>query len=151
MADWDLPIEGSCRCGRLRLKISAPPIITMACHCTGCRKMTSSAFSLSVAVPSESLTVEGETVIGGLKGEIEHTFCASCLSWSYSRMPAMGWFTNVRAGLLDRPERFAPYIETWTDEKLPFAQAGASVSYPGFPPMEAFEALAKAFAETSRG
>ncbi|MGO7808074.1 aldehyde-activating protein, partial [Rhizobium ruizarguesonis] len=41
-----LPMEGGCRCGRVRVKISVPPLRTMACHCTGCQKMKSSAYSL---------------------------------------------------------------------------------------------------------
>ncbi len=51
--DWKLPREGGCRCDRVRLAITAPPILTAACHCTGCQRMTGSAFSLSAAIPSE--------------------------------------------------------------------------------------------------
>ena len=40
--------EGGCRCGRVRLRVEAPPLITMACHCTGCQRMSASAFSLTV-------------------------------------------------------------------------------------------------------
>lgn len=29
-----VPIEGGCRCGRVRFQIASAPIITMACHCT---------------------------------------------------------------------------------------------------------------------
>ena len=51
------PLEGGCRCGRVRLLIGAPPLLTMACHCTGCQRMSASAFSLSAAIPSEAFTV----------------------------------------------------------------------------------------------
>ena len=44
MSKLTIPQEGGCRCGQVRLKISAPPILTMACHCTGCQKMSSSAY-----------------------------------------------------------------------------------------------------------
>lgn len=148
MADWKLPIEGACRCGEVKLKISAPPMITMACHCSSCQKMSSSAFSLSAAIPTEAFeVVSGEPVLGGLKREIKHYFCPSCMSWLFSRMEGFEWFTNVRPTMLDGPERFAPFVETWTAEKLPFAQTGAEKSYPQFPPMEDFEPLMKAFAE----
>ena len=40
MTNENLPLEGGCRCGQVRLKISAPPLLTMACHCTGCQKMS---------------------------------------------------------------------------------------------------------------
>jgi len=77
MSQPDLPWEGGCRCGQVRFKVSAAPILTMACHCTGCQKMTASAFSLSAAIPSEGFEVTaGAPAIGGLHGaEIHHYFC----------------------------------------------------------------------------
>jgi hypothetical protein len=44
--------EGGCRCGQVRFAVSLPPFLTMVCHCTGCQRMTGSAFSLSAAIPS---------------------------------------------------------------------------------------------------
>ncbi|HUD52311.1 GFA family protein, partial [Parvibaculum sp.] len=64
MSEWNLPWEGGCRCGQVRVKISAPPVITMACHCTGCQRMTSSAFSLSILLPKDGFAItKGEPVI----------------------------------------------------------------------------------------
>ena len=64
-----LPMEGGCRCGRVRLRIAKAPLLTMACHCTGCQRMSSSAFSLTAAIPSDGFEVtQGETVMGGLHG-----------------------------------------------------------------------------------
>ena len=75
MARPTLPMEGTCRCGRVRIRISAPPLLTMACHCTGCQKMSSSAYSLSAAIPAEGFEViEGEPVVGGLHGASRHMF-----------------------------------------------------------------------------
>lgn len=148
MDDWRLPIEGQCRCGEVRLRIGAPPILTMACHCDGCQKMTASAFSLSAAFPSAAFEVtQGEPVIGGLHGEIRHFFCPRCMSWLFTRMPGMDWFVNVRATTLNEPARFAPFVETCTDDKLPWAATPAAHSYPGFPPIEDFDDLMKGFAE----
>ena len=33
MDDRKLPREGGCRCGQVRFKVTAPPLLTMACHC----------------------------------------------------------------------------------------------------------------------
>ena len=51
MADWKLPMHGGCRCGNVRFTISQPPMFTAVCHCTGCQKMSASAYSTNVAVP----------------------------------------------------------------------------------------------------
>ena len=52
-----LPAEGGCRCGGVRFRVTKAPLITMACHCTGCQKMTASAYSTSVAIPADGFEV----------------------------------------------------------------------------------------------
>ena len=37
--------------------MTVPPFLTMACHCTGCQRMTASAFSLSAAFPGNGFSV----------------------------------------------------------------------------------------------
>ncbi|MGH8428823.1 MAG: GFA family protein, partial [Solimonas sp.] len=97
-----LPQEGQCRCGQVRFRISVPPLLTMACHCTGCQRMSSSAFSLSAAIPSEGFAVtQGEPVIGGLHGAVRHFFCAHCMSWLFTRPVGFDHFVNVRVTMLD--------------------------------------------------
>ncbi|HVK41327.1 MAG TPA: GFA family protein, partial [Phenylobacterium sp.] len=117
-----LPMEGGCRCGQVRLKISAPPLLTMACHCTGCQKMSASAFSLSAAIPSEGFEVtQGEAVIGGMHGPSRHYFCPHCKSWMFTRPEGIDFFVNLRPTMLDDSSWFTPYIETFTSEMLPWA------------------------------
>ncbi|KQM84848.1 aldehyde-activating protein [Sphingomonas sp. Leaf22] len=148
-----LPIEGGCRCGRIRFRIDATPMMTMACHCRGCQQMSGSAFSLNVAVPSAALIVtQGEPVIGGLHGEqVRHHHCDHCKSWLFTRIEPDPGFANVRVGALDTPEPFAPFIETWTDEALPWAMTPARHRYPQFPPAEAFGPLLADYAATQAG
>lgn len=142
MDDKTFQREGSCRCGRVRLRVDARPLVTMACHCTGCQKMSSSAYSLSAAIPAQSFAVvEGEPVAGGLHGQARHMFCPHCMSWMFTRIDGMDWFVNVRTTMLDDPASLPPFIESWTAERLPFAQTGAPHSYAGFPPMEDFGRL----------
>ncbi|MGV2101588.1 GFA family protein [Rhizobium sp. 21-4511-3d] len=147
MSENALPWEGGCRCGQVRLKISAKPLLTMACHCTGCQKMSSSAYSLSAAVPTEGFEVtKGEPVIGGLHGpEAHHYFCPNCMTWMFTRPEGMDWFVNVRPTMLDDLGWFTPFIETWTSEKLAFAETGARHSYPALPEMDAYEGLVKEY------
>jgi hypothetical protein len=151
VSNWNLPWEGGCRCDRVRLKISAPPLLTMACHCTGCQRMTSSAFSLSAAIPSEGFEVtQGEPVLGGLHGAIHHFFCPFCMSWMFTRPPSANWFVNVRVTMLDDPSWFTPFLETYTSEKLPWATTPAVHSFEKFPALEDYARLTKEFAERSQ-
>ncbi|ATU92653.1 GFA family protein [Phyllobacterium zundukense] len=151
MSGLKLPQEGGCRCGRVRFKITAEPLLTMACHCTGCQRMTASAYSLSAAVPSAGFAViEGEPVIGGLHGEPRHYFCPHCMSWLFTRLEGFDWFVNVRATMLDDPSGFTPYVETWTSEKLPWATTPAVHSFEALPPLEQYEDLTRQYAQWSK-
>jgi hypothetical protein len=140
-------MHGGCRCGKVRFTISAPPILTMVCHCTGCQRMTGGAYSTSVAVPNAGFAVEGETVIGGLHGEqARHHHCDWCKSWMFTRIEPDIGFVNVRATMLDDPSWFAPFLETYTSEALPWAVVGAPHKFERFPGREDFQPILAAFA-----
>ena len=147
MHDWNLPWDGGCRCGRVRLRVSAPPLLTVACHCRGCQRMSASAFSLSAAIPSEGFAVTaGEPVIGGLHGATRHYFCPHCMSWMFTRPEGMDWFVNLRPTMLDDPAWFEPLVETYAAEKLPWAGTAAVHSFATVPAPDAFEPLIAAYA-----
>ncbi len=141
-------VKGSCRCGQLQFSVNGAPMITMACHCTGCQKMTASAFSLSSLYAAKDFSVDvGEPVIGGLHGGTRHFFCAHCKSWLFTRIEGMDEFVNVRASVLDNFADYTPFVETYTDEKLPWAQTPAAHSFSKFPPAESFPELLGKFTQ----
>jgi hypothetical protein len=152
LSDREMPWDGGCRCGQVRFRITAPPLLTMACHCTGCQRMTASAFSLSAAIPSDGFEVtQGAPVIGGLHGDAaHHYFCPHCMSWMFTRAVGLDWFVNVRATMLDDASGFTPFLETFTSEKLPWATTPAVHSFETFPDFEAYGDLTKAYAEQAR-
>lgn len=148
MARWSLPMHGGCRCGKVRFTITAPPLLTMVCHCTGCQRMTGGAYSASVAIPGPGFAVtEGETVIGGLHGDqVHHHHCDWCKSWVFTRIEPDIGFVNVRAAMLDDPSWFTPFVETYTSEAFTWAAVGAPHSFPRFPEMDAYPPLVAEFA-----
>ena len=148
MSKLQLPALGHCRCGEVQIRISAPPILTMACHCRGCQRMSASAFSLSVAIPTPGFeVVRGEPVIGGMRDpQLQHFFCPQCMSWMFTRF--VPEFVNVRATMLEDASWFAPFIETWTKTKLPWASTRAVYRYEEFPPEADYGKLTSEFART---
>jgi hypothetical protein len=109
--------------------------------------MSSSAYSLSAAIPADGFEVtKGEPVIGGLHGaDAHHYFCPYCMSWMFTKSEGMDWFVNLRPTMLDDPSWFSPFIETWTSEKLPGATTPAVHSYAALPAMEEYEVLVKEY------
>ncbi|MXQ10914.1 GFA family protein [Microvirga makkahensis] len=147
MAEESSVREGGCRCGQVRFHVTAKPVMTMACHCTGCQRMTASAFSLSALYPSDGFAVvQGDPVIGGLHGPTRHFFCPHCMSWLFTRPEGLDDFVNVRATLFDNARDFTPFIETCTSEALPWARTPARHSFKRFPPMESYPELMAEFA-----
>jgi hypothetical protein len=147
MTDWKLPWNATCRCERIRIRVTAAPIVTMACHCRGCQRMSASAFSLSVLVPASGFeVVAGEPTIGGIHGPTRHFHCEYCKSWLFTRPSGLDGFVNLRATMLDELGWFVPFVETCTAEALPWAKTGATHSFANIPPAEAFGPIMAEFA-----
>jgi hypothetical protein len=135
--------SGQCRCGQVKLTASPPVLLTMACHCKGCQRMTSSAFSLSAMYAGSSFEViAGEPVLGGMKAFPAHYVCSECSSWLFTRVASpVGEFVNVRATLFDEPINDPPFIETCTAEKLSWVDVKAVHSFEAFPAPDTFSGL----------
>ena len=147
MNNWKLPWQGGCRCDEVRIRITKPPLITMACHCSGCQVMSASAFSLSIGLPADGLEIlSGEPVLGGLRQAHRQYFCPSCKSWMFTRPSGLDWLLNLRPSLLESHHWYVPFIEVMTAEKLPWARTSATHSYDTAPEAAEFELLMQAFA-----
>lgn len=148
MEDWMLPWDGACRCGEVRVRVTKAPLLAGACHCIGCRRMSASAFSLTLTLPADGFDiVSGEPVIGGTHHPEQHHYhCPRCKSWVVTRAEGFDWFVNLRPTMLDEHGWFAPFVDLWTAEKLPWAETGAPRRYETVPPMEEWPALIEAYA-----
>ncbi|WP_323767287.1 GFA family protein [Antarctobacter sp.] len=143
-----LPLNGSCRCGRVHIRITAAPLMTAACHCRGCQKMSSSAFSLTAMVPAGALEVtQGEPVVCGTHGpDQDHMACPYCMTWMFTRITGFDGFVNVRPTMFDNTAWYVPFIETMTSAKFPWVDIPVQHSYPEWPPMDQFEGLMAEYA-----
>jgi len=150
MTAMKLPAEGGCRCGQLRFRLTEQPVLTAACHCKGCQRMSGGAFSTTAMIPLDGFKViAGTSVIGGLKGEgTHHNHCPECYSWVFTTFGESRPFVYVRAVMLDDTTWFAPFVEFYAAQKLPWAQTGAAHSYQEIPSPEDRPVLMAGFAET---
>ena len=117
------PRDGGCQCGRIRYRIDGEPLDFVVCHCTDCRRQSSSAFGMSLFVPTGAFVLTS----GILKsfavtcdsGRIKTcTFCGDCGSriTHQTRPEAL----SVKAGTLDDPSDLVPSAHYWTKRKLPW-------------------------------
>ena len=142
--------EGQCRCGAVRFTATGRPLITMACHCRGCQRMSASAFSLSSLYDWERFEVtQGEPVLGGLKGATRHYFCPSCMTWLFTRPEGMEDFVNIRSTMFDNVGVHRPYMEAHWRDALAGIQTGAVRRFETVPEEDQFGPLIAAYAQWS--
>lgn len=140
------PLCGSCLCGKVLIEISAPPLMTMACHCKGCQKLTSSAFSLCASIPVAGFRATGiEPVIGALHADTKHLYCPHCKNWLYSLPKGSKSYVNIHPTLFDEVEWCTPFAEVHTAEKLSWATTPAVHRFEGFPRSDQFQKLLEEF------
>ena len=119
----------------------------MACHCTGCQRMTGGAYALSSLYSRERFESEGETALGGIKGATKHHFCSSCMSWLFTVPEGLDAFVNVRSPMFDDAAQHRPFVDMWLSEALPGAESGAPKRFDTAPQEEEFGALMGAYSE----
>jgi len=147
MSDWKLPWSAQCMCGQVRMRITQAPLISMACHCRGCQRLTSGPYSLTLMLPKSGFSVAGQTEIGALhKAEMQHHFCTHCKNWIYSDGERIPGLVNFRSTMLEDASWVVPFVESNVAEKLPGVVSGAKHSYATFPPPEDRQMLMEGFA-----
>lgn len=128
------PFQGTCLCGSVQVLVTAEPMLTLACHCRECQKLTASAYSLTTMFPRDSFSCSGELVKGGLgTSGREHYFCKSCLNFIFSRVAGADARINLRTSILDKAASFEPFVELMTSQKMPWASVPALHSFSEFP------------------
>jgi hypothetical protein len=148
MDAWKLPWEGGCRCGAVRLRVTQPPLLSSACHCTGCQRMTGSAYALALSLNAAGFEVtRGEPVLGGMRAEPKHYHCPDCKSWMFTKPSDLPWLVNLRPTMLDDHAWVRPFVEIYRGEGFGWAQTGARQSFEGSPDAAAYQALAAAYAK----
>ncbi len=133
-----LPLTGRCHCGATSYEVSQRRVVTYACHCRNCQRISGSAFALSVIVREESLVITGPVKRTNWVAESGNSrwgdFCADCGSRiAHGTEPSIGMLV-VRAGTLDDPSWFQPTAHIWTSEAQPwFMFADDEVRFEGQP------------------
>ena len=117
-------ISGSCMCGAVRYSSSAQPVLTAFCHCRNCQKAGGGGYSVNVAVPTDSLTIEGETRAYRAAGEsgkpTVRRFCPQCGSPLVTEAEAFAGLSFVKGASLDDPSWIEPNLHIWCASAQPW-------------------------------
>lgn len=125
-------MNGGCQCGAIRYTLCGAIPPAYACHCGECKKQSASAFSMSVVVAFDRLTVTGipasfeaTTYSGAIK---TCYFCAKCGTRMWHGSNASPDVVTLKVGTLDESAHIAPRAHLWVSKK----QAGICLD-PEFP------------------
>jgi len=131
---FPLPIEGGCRCGHLRYRITKAPAFTFACHCTDCQQLTASAFSLGMAVADAGFALLGSeprswAKTAGSGNQSRQYTCPTCAGWTHTRTDSVSGITIIRPSSLDDHAWVRPVAQIFTRSALPWALMPVQFSY----------------------
>lgn len=133
---------GGCQCGSIRYAVPTEPLVIYVCHCTECRKQSSSAFGISFTVRrSDFRLLQGAPHFWSRRTASGHTlecaFCPQCGSRVWHQSTGHPKALNIKGGSLDAPVDLGKAVHIWTASKLPgvVIPAGAS-SFAGEPERE---------------
>ena len=125
-----LHTSGGCLCGAVRYHLKGDPAMVAVCHCSACQKNTGSAFSVNIAMPKDTVGIEGDSLVT----YEEHTntdgapffrsFCCRCGSPICGHGDAYPGLIFIKAGTLDDPSRIKPTTHIWCAEKQPWVMIG---------------------------
>ncbi|QTD56321.1 GFA family protein [Parasphingorhabdus cellanae] len=112
---------GGCQCGAVRYRLSGSIPPAYACHCGECKKQSASAFSMSIPLAYDALTVTGtpkvlETVAHSGKPKYNY-FCGDCGTrlWHSGSNPPTA--ITLKVGTLDHSGDIAPVGHLWVSKK----------------------------------
>ena len=131
--------HGGCQCGRIRYAAPRQPIVLYVCHCTECRKQSSSAFGLSFTIPRQEFQLlQGQPLFWSRHTASGHTlecaFCPNCGARLWHQSTGYPDTLNVKAGSLDDPVDLSAAVHLWVSSKLPgVVVPDSAVSFPEEP------------------
>jgi hypothetical protein len=120
-----LPQTGGCQCGKIRYEITEAPQLVYTCHCVDCQRLTSSAFSMGIAISDAAFRLSGiepraiqRAADSG--GVVTRWVCPECGTWVCGASSSDNGLCRVRAGTLDDTSWLHPTAHFWTRSKQPW-------------------------------
>jgi hypothetical protein len=122
-----MSFPGSCFCGAVRYRLTAPPMFVNCCHCRDCQKQTGGAFAINAIIETDRIELLSgapqPTTMPTDSGRPHDVYrCPICQTaiWSdYGRRRVLSF---LRVATLDDPAAFPPDAHIFTRSKLPWVR-----------------------------
>lgn len=126
-------VTGGCLCGAVRYRYDGEIGSAGYCHCADCRKVSGSAFGVSVRVAAAGFTiVSGQprsfTKASDSGRPVTRFFCPDCGSPLYTLPPLHPEVVFIKAGSLDDPGLVRPERQAWTRSRVEWAEIDPDIA-----------------------
>jgi hypothetical protein len=120
-------VTGGCLCGAVRYAFEGEVGAAGYCHCADCRRVSGSAFGVSVRVAADGFritsgTPKAFTKPGDSGRPVTRCFCGDCGSPLYTLPPLHPEVVFIKAGSLDDPSLVKPERQAWMRSKVSWAE-----------------------------
>jgi hypothetical protein len=121
MKNIQYPIKGSCQCGEVTYELLEAPLMVVACHCKACQKLSTSAFSITAMVKTDSVKFNGVMKDWRRKADSGNIsaakFCPSCGNRIYHYDPNEPDKLKLKPSTLSDTRVINPSAHVWISEK----------------------------------
>lgn len=114
-------INGGCFCGAIRYEIDEVDLIVANYHCTICRRTSGAPYvTWLITYESNFRYTWGEPELLKSSDQGTRFFCRNCGTPILCRTSTHPERVDVTLGSLDKPEKYTPTMEGFTDTRLPW-------------------------------
>ena len=116
MPTQESPLAGSCACGKVRFRVTAPFVTAGYCHCTRCQRRAGTPWTMNGIVPDEGFELlEGAGALRTWRPPdgLSKSFCEVCGGHVFSGDPGTGGIVGVRFGALHGDPGIQPRWRQW--------------------------------------
>jgi hypothetical protein len=126
-------VTGGCCCGRVRYEYDGALGTAGYCHCEDCRRISGSAFGVSVRAAASKFRIVAGTPKAFTKSAdsgrpVTRFFCPDCGSPIYTQPPLHPETVFIKAGSLDDPTLAVPDRQAWTVSRVSWASIDPGIA-----------------------
>lgn len=122
--------DGGCLCGKVRFRVTAPPLDSGYCHCRMCQRNSGAPVVAWVIFPTASFSwISGQPGVYASSDHAKRNFCAGCgsyLVFTSTKFPAE---VSVNTASFDEPKAFPPRKHIFVESRISWFQTADNLPH----------------------
>lgn len=111
--------DGGCLCGKVRFRVTAPPLDAGYCHCRMCQRNSGAPVVAWVTFPAAAFSwTSGEPGTYASSAYAKRSFCTTCGSYLVFANSNLPDEVSVNTTSLDNPDAFPPRKHIFSESRI---------------------------------